>query len=231
MTAIRKEEIIKSAFEKKILETEMSSLRAQMNPHFIFNSLNSINKFILMADRETASFYLTKFSKLIRLILENSNKAKISLEQELTALKHYIDMELLRFDHNFSYHIQIDPGIDPLYIQFPPLIIQPYVENAIWHGFIRKDTYGILNITISKEKQDVLLITIEDNGVGRNYKKNTLETFNKKSHGLKITEDRLNILSKEGNESSVEIIDLKNERNEPTGTKVMIRLSIMATSK
>jgi ligand-binding sensor domain-containing protein len=211
---------------ERLLQTEMSSLRAQMNPHFIFNSLNSINKFILMADRETASFYLTKFSKLIRLILENSNKSKISLDQELTALKHYIDMELLRFDHNFSYSIDIDPQIDPLIISFPPLIIQPYVENSIWHGFTKRDVFGKLTIAIKKESSNLLLITVEDNGVGRGAKKGTLDGPDKKSHGLKITSDRLLALSKHGNPSSIEIIDLKNDRNEPSGTRVVIKLPI-----
>jgi len=230
LNVTRKEEITKADFEKKMLETEMSSLRAQMNPHFIFNSLNSINKYILMADRDTASFYLTKFSKLIRLILENSNKARISLEQELTALKHYIDMELLRFDHSFSYNIEIAEGVDPLYIQFPPLIIQPYVENSIWHGFPRKGTFGKITITIKKVASDMLVITIEDNGVGRNFKKATLDSSRKKKHGLKITQDRLSILSREGHPSSVEIIDLKNERDEATGTKVLIRLSLITST-
>jgi ligand-binding sensor domain-containing protein len=223
---IQKRTAVKSDFEKKILETEMSTLRAQMNPHFIFNSLNSVNHYILMADRDTASFYLTKFSKLIRLILENSNKSRISLDQELVALKHYIDMELLRFDHSFSYNIQIDPDVDPISIQFPPLMIQPYVENSIWHGFHRRTRYGVLTITINKESSKVLVITVEDNGVGRNSAKPKLETSSKKSHGLKITQDRLSILTREGFPSSVEIIDLKNESNEPLGTKVVIRITV-----
>jgi ligand-binding sensor domain-containing protein len=228
---IRKDALVKSAFEKKILETEMSTLRAQMNPHFIFNSLNSVNHYILMSDRDTASFYLTKFSKLIRLILENSNKARISLEQELTALKHYIDIELIRFDHSFSYNIDVAPDVDPLTIQFPPLIIQPYVENSIWHGFDRRNRYGVLTISIKKESPAILIITVEDNGVGRGSKKPTLETAGKKSHGLKITEDRLSILSREGYPSSVEIIDLKNDNNEASGTKVIIRITIAELAK
>jgi LytS/YehU family sensor histidine kinase len=120
--------------QQKMSEVEMQALRAQMNPHFIFNCLNSINRYIVKSDQATASLYLTKFAKLIRLILDNSNTKNVMLSNELEALKLYIDMESLRFDKKFTHSIVVDKGISTDSIEVPPLIIQPYVENAIWHG-------------------------------------------------------------------------------------------------
>jgi LytS/YehU family sensor histidine kinase len=147
-------------------EMEMQALRAQMNPHFIFNSLNSINRFILQNERQQASEYLTKFSKLVRMILQNSQAPLISLEAELEALGLYLEMEALRFNYHFDYKITTSKDLDIEVLQVPPLILQPYVENAIWHGLMHKEEKGHLNIEVL-EKDDQLYFSISDNGIGR----------------------------------------------------------------
>ncbi|MEJ7681305.1 MAG: histidine kinase [Segetibacter sp.] len=129
---------IKTEFEKQLAETEMTALRSQMNPHFIFNVLNSINKYILSNDKHAASDYLVQFSRLIRLTLENSKAAKVPLQNDLEALRIYIEMEKLRFGDKFTCSIKLEENIDPQYLHIPPMLIQPYVENAIWHGLMQE---------------------------------------------------------------------------------------------
>ncbi|HET7898963.1 MAG TPA: histidine kinase, partial [Flavisolibacter sp.] len=129
-------------------ELEMQALRAQMNPHFIFNALNSINRFILQNDKLQASEYLSKFSRLVRLILQNSQAAFIPLESELEALRLYLELESVRFDHHFTYTITVEDDIDTSFVKVPPLLIQPYAENAIWHGLMHKEETGHLQIDI-----------------------------------------------------------------------------------
>src|SRR6188508_2969786 len=121
---------------------EMQALRAQMNPHFMFNSLNSINNFILKNDPDNASDYLTKFSRLMRLILDNSRSEWVLLENELKALQLYIELEAVRFDNAFKYSMEVTKDVDPETMMVPPLIIQPYVENAIWHGLLHRKEPG-----------------------------------------------------------------------------------------
>ncbi|HET7899365.1 MAG TPA: histidine kinase, partial [Flavisolibacter sp.] len=132
----------------KAMELEMQALRAQMNPHFIFNSLNSINRFILQNDKDQASEYLIKFSRLIRLILQNSQASLISLESELESLRLYLDLEAFRFHHHFDYKISVPENIEVADLQVPPLILQPYVENAIWHGLMHREETGQLDIDL-----------------------------------------------------------------------------------
>lgn len=214
--------------QQKMGEAEMQALRAQMNPHFIFNCLNSINRYIVRSDQATASLYLTKFAKLIRLILDNSNSKNVMLSNELEALKLYIDMEALRFDRKFSYEICVDPGVCADTIEVPPLIIQPYVENAIWHGLLHKPTVGHLRIHISLPGDNMLQCVIEDNGVGRMRAKEirSKSATTKRSLGLKLTESRLALLNKHAElNASVEIIDLENE-NEASGTRVILKIPL-----
>jgi putative methionine-R-sulfoxide reductase with GAF domain len=214
--------------QQRMAEVEMQALRAQMNPHFIFNCLNSINRYIVKSDQQTASLYLTKFAKLIRLILDNSNSKNVLLSSELEALKLYIDMEALRFDKKFSYQVEVDEGIGPDSIEVPPLIIQPYVENAIWHGLLHKQTVGHLHIHFSMSGSSLQCV-IKDNGVGRE-KANELRSKSvttKKSLGMKLTEDRLALLNKHAQRNaSINIIDLKDERGEALGTQVILLIPI-----
>jgi ligand-binding sensor domain-containing protein/putative methionine-R-sulfoxide reductase with GAF domain len=226
-----KEEAMLSLMEtrQKMSEVEMQALRAQMNPHFIFNCLNSINRYIVKSDQVTASLYLTKFAKLIRLILDNSNSKNVILSNELEALKLYIDMEALRFDKKFSYEIKLAEGVPADSIELPPLIIQPYVENAIWHGLLHMQTVGHLRIHISLPHENMLQCVIEDNGIGRTKSRElkSKSATTKKSLGMKLTENRLSLLNRHAQlNASVEIIDLVKEANEPAGTKVILNIPI-----
>ena len=208
---------------------EMKALRAQMNPHFIFNSLNSINKYILKSDNINASRYLTRFAKLIRLILDNSNNREIALSDELEALRLYIEMELLRFATRFVYTIEVDENVCADSIQVPPLIIQPYVENAIWHGLLHKESGGILSISVRKTEAAMLICTIEDNGIGRARAKalKSKSATTNKSMGITLTEERIVMLNHFTSlNASVEIIDLENEQGEAAGTKVILSLPV-----
>ena len=213
--------------EKKLSELEMQALRAQMNPHFIFNSLNSINRFILQNNKDQASEYLTKFSKLVRLILQNSSAALITLESELEALQLYLELESLRFNHRFNFKISVDDELDPEVIKVPPLIIQPYAENAIWHGLMQKSDIGKLEIEIS-EQLDLLKIKISDDGIGR---KKAAELKSKsatthKSMGLKITKDRIMMMDKTENREAVVINDVVHPDGSAAGTEVIIKIPI-----
>jgi len=224
--AIRKEEQMKSELKQKLADVEMKALRAQMSPHFIFNSLNSINRYIVKSDPDTASSYLTKFSKLMRLILENSNQKIITLEQELNALKLYIELEALRFNDKFSYSLTMSDKVDSTVIGVPPMIIQPFIENAIWHGLLHKDSAGLLQIFIDPFDGGIQCV-IQDNGVGRK-KASELKSksiTNDKSFGMKITADRLNMVKGNSNISTVEIVDLEDEHGRALGTKVIIKIA------
>lgn len=215
--------------QQKMTEVEMQALRAQMNPHFIFNCLNSINRYIVKSDQTTASFYLTRFAKLIRLILDNSNSKNVILTNELEALKLYIEMEALRFDKKFTYEIQVEKNIGTDCIEVPPLIIQPYVENAIWHGLLHKESNGHLKISVSMLEDSMLQCVIEDNGIGRAKAKElkSKTATSRKSLGMELTENRLSLLNKHAElNASVEIIDMENEMKEPTGTKVVLKIPV-----
>jgi ligand-binding sensor domain-containing protein len=217
---IFKEEKLKTAFNKKLADVEMTALRAQMNPHFLFNCLNSINRFIVRNDAETASNYLTKFSRLIRLILQNSKSPTIALKSELEALKLYIDMEEMRFENRFDYHIHVDDNIEVEYVEVPPLLLQPYVENAIWHGLMHKEAKGKLIIEITKEGNR-LRCMIEDNGIGRQkaHQLKSKSATRNKPMGMKITTDRLNLYQKQ---TEVQVIDLLDVNGNPAGTRVVL---------
>ena len=212
--------------QQQKIEMEMQALRAQMNPHFIFNSLNSINRFILQNNRAQASEYLTKFSKLVRMILQNSQAPLISLESELESLNLYLDLEAVRFEHRFSYKISYPKDLDIEVLKVPPLVIQPFTENAIWHGLMHKEDKGQLDIDVSEEN-DYVYIRITDNGIGR---KKAAELASKsatkhKSMGLRITGDRIAMLEKaNGGESPVKVIDLESEDGTAAGTEVIIKM-------
>lgn len=219
---------LKLVYQKKITELEMMALRSQMNPHFIFNSLASIKYFILSKQEDKATDYLNRFSKLIRLILENSRNELIPINQELEAIKLYLDIEANRFNNQFQYHIEIEEDLPLTQIMIPPLLIQPFVENAIWHGLLKsKMEIKTLNITLQKDKSAVNTYhcIIDDNGIGRDSslrQKNNLETHH--SYGLELTKERM-LLYNENNDGKIsfEIID-KFENRISTGTQVIFTL-------
>ena len=224
---IRQEEKTKTDFNKRIAQTEMAALRAQMNPHFIFNCLSSINHFILANRSDDASAYLTKFSRLIRLILDNSRKDTNDLKKELETLQLYLEMEQMRFTNRFNYKINVTPDLNTEEIQIPPMIIQPYIENAIWHGIMHKKTPG--NLSLNIEFQDnQLIIEVEDDGIGRKEAANlkSKSASANKSHGMEVTAERIRLINEVyDTRASIEIADLYDNDSKPAGTKVIIKIN------
>lgn len=215
--------------KKQTLQLELRSLRAQMNPHFIFNSLSSIHRFIWSNNQEEASDYLTKFSRLMRMILDNTQYTFISLNKELESLRLYLDLEKLRCNDVFEYQITVAEDINEEEVMIPPMIIQPYVENAIWHGLVHKSGKGLLDITVSL-KGKTLTCTVTDNGIGR---KKAIEIKEKKgqthrSMGMKVTEGRIDLIRKINNtkEADVNITDLEDEAGKAIGTQVKLILPV-----
>jgi len=193
---IKKEQARQTAINKEVAEIRMSALQSQMNPHFIFNSLNSIQHLISIREKEEAISYLSKFSRLIRKMLENSRETTVSVRNEVELLELYIQLEQLRFGNKFDYHIAVDERIDIENSQIPPLLIQPHVENAILHGLVSRNEKG--NLWLSIEKNDGLLICkIEDNGIGRKRAHEIEETkiSRHKSLGIKVTDERISAWS------------------------------------
>ena len=184
-----------AAFQLKISELDMKALRAQMNPHFIFNSLRSVNEYIQSHQPDTASEYLIKFSKLMRAILENSRQKEIALSKELDLLVLYMQLESRRMEHPFEYSFEIDPQLDPETILIPSMLLQPVIENSIWHGLAPKDEPGKITIRIKKEKE-MIQCEVEDNGIGKTPSPsfNNNDASKSGSFGLKIIEDRLDII-------------------------------------
>jgi LytS/YehU family sensor histidine kinase len=214
----------RAALQLQLSALEMKALRAQMNPHFIFNALNSIQECIITKNTDTAYSYLSSFSKLVRMILENSEKQFISLEDEIETLRLYLSIEKLRFDDTFEYKIHIAPKVDVTFVRLPAMIIQPFVENALWHGLIQKK--GEKKLLLSFDvKVNSLICVVKDNGVGR---KHTAEVQNsrqikKQSMGVKITEERLQLLE---TEASILINDMEDRQGKPCGTEVTITIPL-----
>lgn len=219
---IRKKERLMAKRNLEIARLELKALRAQMNPHFIFNSLNSIQHFIMQSEEASAVKYLNKFAKLIRIILNNSEKPAITLREEIEALELYMQLEELRFSEKFGYKISVDHDIDIDYYEVPPLILQPYVENAILHGLNPKAEKGLLEVVIRREGT-YIICTVKDNGIGRKQAMRMKGEVIKKhvSHGTRITRERLEILNRSfHSELSVNITDLEPQTDGHTGTKV-----------
>jgi len=215
--------------KRQKIDLEMQALRAQMNPHFIFNSLNSISRFILKNQRVEANDYLTKFSKLIRMTLQHSAMTTIKLANELSMLQLYLELECLRFNKKIAYEFQCDPNLDSELIEIPPLLLQPYVENAIWHGLMLKKEDGHLWINI-KQEEKYLVCSITDDGIGRKkaaeLKNATAATH--KSIGMNITASRIALLNQSKQlKSDVKIVDLVLEDGTPGGTQVIINLPLI----
>ncbi|NQV02965.1 MAG: histidine kinase, partial [Bacteroidia bacterium] len=218
-----------SEMNQRIAEMTQANLRQQMNPHFIFNTLNSIQYYMYQHDKVATNNYLTKFSSLIRKILENSQHTSLPIKDELDALTLYLELEKLRFKEKFSYRLDVDEDIDTLQYKIPTMLIQPYVENAICHGLVTKDGSGYVNIAFSLE-YDYIRCVIEDNGIGREA---ALELRKKRetSHnslGTRITESRLDLVnSLYGTSLKVIYDDLKDENGAAVGTRVEIHIPMM----
>lgn len=222
----------KIEYERRVemSKIELKALRAQMNPHFIFNSLNSIQHYIFNAKSDEAIKYLSKFARLVRTILNNSNKPTVTVGEDLEALRLYLELEQMRFEDKFDYEILVDESVDADYDIMPPLLIQPYVENSILHGLNPKPGRGKLSISFTS-KDNFLICTITDDGIGREKAseiKRTMPISKHKSMGMKITEDRLKILNEVNNSQlSVNIVDLKNPDGSAAGTEVKLYIPIL----
>ena len=218
---VRKEKELAEALNK-IGELKLMALRSVMNPHFIFNALNSIQYFIAQNDRKNAINYLSTFSKLVRGILTHSLSNKIKLSEELDQLRNYVSLEQVRFENKFDFVVKIEGQLDLEAIEIPSLLIQPYVENAILHGLYNKEGKGILSISVTEEN-DSIVFEIEDNGIGRSAAMDLRnQNFPKhKSMGTALTEERLKLINAQ-DKVSFEIIDLMDKKNRAAGTKVRI---------
>jgi len=216
--------------KQKATESRLQSLRLQMNPHFLFNALNSIQQMILANEEMVATRYLSRFSKLLRSILIHSDKEMISLKEELDILKLYVELESVRFKEAFSYQIDCDEDIDVDEVKIPTLLIQPFVENAIWHGLMHKE--GMRNLKISFADQgDVIQCIVEDNGIGRQKAKEMkISTGSDKKHtskGIEVSMERLKTMKKNGGPpGTMHIHDLVDAQGNPTGTRIEINLPI-----
>jgi sensor histidine kinase YesM len=225
---IDKREVNRTRINKMLAEYQLMGLKAQMNPHFIFNCLNSIQKYVLEHDTKQAYTYMAKFSKLIRFVLDISDKTFVALSDELELVKIYVELEQLRFDNKFEFILTLDGNIDPDEIILPSLLIQPYLENAIWHGIMNLPTNisGEVRINVSAVNHHIEIV-ITDNGIGRKKAK----LLNQKSHqskGLSINQKRIeaiNYLLKTHN-ATIELIDMFEDNGEPKGTKVIIKLPL-----
>ena len=214
-----------AALNKMISGWRLKALRAQMNPHFIFNCMNSIDLYILKNDAENASRYLNKFAKLIRLILSQSDEMNVPLSKELEMIEYYIELEKLRFENPFTHSISIADDIDASDIEVPSMLLQPYVENAILHGLRHKQKQGFISISIRRE-EDVLRCVIEDNGIGRKRSQeiNQSGSYGHDSKGSVMTAERLAVLNASADKSVINIIDLKDENGLGIGTRVEINI-------
>ena len=221
---IRKEEKMKADHQEALAHAETDALRAQMNPHFIFNSLNSIEGFILRNEPERAANYLNDFARLIRLILENAREKTIPLRREIETLRLYLDMEAMRFSGKFTWSVACDPTLNPDDIRISPMLIQPFVENAVWHGLMLKAGSGNVEVRILPAGDDMVRVVIEDDGIGRarsdeiNARKNL---GGHRSLGMAITRDRLGkLMTRTGRNARMVVHDLHDAVGNPSGTRV-----------
>lgn len=225
---INSDQRLQNTLTNQLVQTEMQVLRSQMNPHFLFNCINSIKFYVVKNEPEQASIYLNKFSNLIRKFLNNSQFEYISLEDEIQTISLYLEMEKLRFGDKMEYNIDIHSALEPSFLKVPSMLIQPFLENAIWHGLMQKtDKDGFLKLIVSEWKEDLIKITIEDNGIGRKMAAQLKsKILNKnKSMGLELTLARVKHLN-EVNDLGIIIntTDLINNEGIGIGTKVEIIL-------
>jgi len=211
--------------EKRVLTLEQQMLRSQMNPHFLFNSLNSIKLYIINNEQKNAVHYLNKFSKLVRKILEASSQKEIPLSEELGTMELYMNIENIRFSNEIDFKIEVEKGINVDNIKIPSLTLQPFLENSLWHGLSPKDGEKKIQINVKHKDKGHVTIEIMDNGIGRTLAEVNKENrvLKKKSLGIRITKERLANFAKDyQNKFDVDILDLFDENGAPNGTKVVL---------
>jgi two-component system, LytTR family, sensor kinase len=227
--AYREAEVKLHDNNRKIAENRLAALRMQMNPHFIFNSLNSINNFISKNDNRKASTYLSKFSRLVRHIFDNAKAEWIPLEREIKALELYLELEKLRFDNKFDLMINVSDSINQGTVLVPPLLVQPFIENAIWHGLLHKD-HGGGELSISYWKNgERLYVSVEDNGIGRaaSGELGSGKTLTLEKKGLKLTDERIRIMNDMfGAGIHYTISDLVDDLGQSAGTRIELYMTI-----
>lgn len=223
--------LIRSSRKKRLANDllALKSLSTQMSPHFIFNALNSVNGFISNSDIRAANKYLSDFSRLMRTVMENLQKDFVPLAEEITALELYLSLEHFRFIDTFDYDLVIDETVDVDQHIIPPMLLQPYIENAIWHGLRYKKEFGHLSVKIGKNSTH-LLLQVLDNGIGRDHSQK-LKTVNQQNHmstGMKNTQERVDTLSRiYKNDISVEIRDIENQ----SGTDILVKIPLSLTER
>ncbi|RPD96629.1 hypothetical protein EGM88_09710 [Aureibaculum marinum] len=219
---------LKEKYDREMAELKITSLRSQMNPHFIFNSLNSIKLYIINNDKQNAVYYLNKFSKLIRKILASTQTKEISLSDEIETMKLYIGIENIRFENTIDFNLDIDETLNLETIKIPSLVLQPFIENAIWHGLAPKKEDKNLNLSVFKEDNN-LVIEVIDNGIGR-IKAQEIKSkkmHNRKSVGIALTEERLQNFAKDNNVEYDLIIEDAFINGKPNGTKVILKINLL----
>ncbi len=220
-----KREEEKFALKSKLYEMEIKMIKTQMNPHFIFNSLNSIQQFISLHENEKAEFYLSNFSTLIRKLLENTTKDLVSLTDEIDVLNRYLQMESLRFNHVFEYTIKVDPKINAQTTFIPHFLIQPFVENAIWHGLLPKKGDKVLFIIFEYLNERKIVCTIDDNGVGRSFKKASQKFEKSESLAINFIRQRLDLMNRNlGIDLTLDINDKVDKEGNSEGTRIVLSL-------
>jgi ligand-binding sensor domain-containing protein len=219
-----KRENEKNALHSKSVKSELTALRAQMNPHFIFNVMNSIQHYILNHDVESSQYYLSRFGKLMRYVLDKSNLSFIPIQEEVRALKYYLELESLRLNHRFKFEIFVGKSIDADKLLIPSMLIQPFVENAIWHG-VQKMEGGIVRISLRQEKKGYIVCEVMDNGVGREKSRRNARKKKRVSYGINATRDRLKLLNEvSGSKTFFKIEDLNGGDKQSVGTKVIMHI-------
>lgn len=216
--------------DKKILKLEQEALRIQMNPHFVFNALNSIKLYVINNEQKNAVHYLNKFSKLIRNILESSTVKEVTLSEELKTMNLYMSIENIRFSNEINYIEKVDSNVNSERIKIPPLILQPFLENSIWHGLSSKKGDKEVMLTVKKESDEFIQIDITDNGIGRDaaMKIKNSKSLNRKSIGIDLTKERLrNFANEYKNDYSLVYTDLVDEKGKVKGTMVTLKLPIL----
>ena len=215
------------SFESEISLLKLDALRSQMNPHFIFNALNSIKAYLIDNNKEKAVYYLNKFAKLIRKILESSRTDSVSLDEELETIELYLNIENIRFNDAISFKVNSAGNVKLASTKLPGLILQPFIENALWHGLMLKEGEKIITIDVTSI-DNITNLSITDNGIGREKakEKSDKKTFKKESLGIQFAQERLNYFNKKHDTNySFTIFDLRDENNEITGTKVVFDFS------
>ena len=222
-----KKKELKNALNARMMELETKAMRMQMNPHFMFNALNTLQRFILEEDFTKAQSYLSKFSKLLRKVLESSEEEYISLEEEIEIIGMYVEIEKLRFGESFEFTLQNEVS-NSARVKIPFMFIQPLVENAIWHGLMHKEGRRTLQVSFKRIDDQHLLCRVEDNGVGRGHQMKEIEGFKKKSLALDFIKQRLHIIHKAtGIKGEIKIEDKYDSEGKSLGTIVEITIPIL----